>query len=510
MIVRTITYTMREALPVWAALIGIAAVVLTAGPAASDEPPVSEATQECIFCHAVTHPGIVADWKRSRHARTTPADAVKKPALQRRVSADQLPEKLAGTVVGCAECHTVNPESHKDTVDHNDYKMHVTVSPKDCSACHPVEVRQFEKNLMSFARTNLAENKLFMTLVKSVNGVQHFRDMATSLEEPDAATEAESCFHCHGTAVEVKGTQTRETDQGEMEFAMLTGWPNQGVGRYNPDGTRGSCTSCHSRHQFSIELARKPHTCSQCHKGPDVPAYPAYNVSKHGNIYSSLKGQWNFDAVPWTVGKDFSGPTCATCHVALLVDQEGETVAQRTHEMGNRLPWRILGLIYSHAHPRSPSTSIIKNKEGLPLPTSLDGKPASGFLIDSDEQAVRQAALQKVCRACHSLGWVDGHWKRFENTIRTTNRMTLTATGIQRKAWDEKVARMKPNPFDEAIEKKWVQQWLFYANSTRFASAMMGADYGVFANGRWYLSKNVQEMLDRLKLLLGNGKSPGR
>jgi hypothetical protein len=42
----------------------------------------------------------------------------------------------------------------------------------------------------------------------------------------------------------------------------------------------------------------------------------------------------------------------------------------------------------------------------------------------------------------------------------------------------------------------WVEQWLFYANSTRFASAMTGADYGAFANGRWHLSKNIQKMLD--------------
>ena len=57
--------------------------------------------------------------------------------------------------------------------------------------------------------------------------------------------------------------------------------------------------------------------------------------------------------------------------------------------------------------------------------------------------------------------------------------------------------------FDEAIEKQWVEEWLFYANSTRFATAMMGADYGVFANGRWYLSKNIQDMLDRLRFLMG-------
>jgi hydroxylamine dehydrogenase len=64
----------------------------------------------------------------------------------------------------------------------------------------------------------------------------------------------------------------------------------------------------------------------------------------------------------------------------------------------------------------------------------------------------------------------------------------------------------KDSPFNEYIEKKWVEQWLFYANSTRFASAMAGADYGVFAEGRWYLSKNIQEMLDHLKILLRQKK----
>ena len=46
-----------------------------------------------------------------------------------------------------------------------------------------------------------------------------------------------------------------------------------------------------------------------------------------------------------------------------------------------------------------------------------------------------------------------------------------------------------------------MNQWLFYANSTRFASAMGGADYGVFANGRYHLSTNLQEMADWLKFL---------
>jgi hydroxylamine dehydrogenase len=31
---------------------------------------------------------------------------------------------------------------------------------------------------------------------------------------------------------------------------------------------------------------------------------------------------------------------------------------------------------------------------------------------------------------------------------------------------------------------------------------MAGADYGVFANGRWYMAKNIQEMADWLEFKL--------
>jgi hypothetical protein len=226
-----------------------------------------------------------------------------------------------------------------------------------------------------------------------------------------------------------------------------------------------------------------------------------YQVSKHGNKYASLSRDWTFNAVPWTFGKDFDAPTCATCHISLTVNTDGDIVTERTHQMNDRLPWRIMGLIYAHPHPVSPDTTIIKNRAGLPLPTELTGEPAAEYLIDTREQEKRRQVLQSVCLSCHSSGWVDGHWTRFENTLKTTNEMTLTATRILLAAWDKGLAKglaQNDSIFNEAIEKKWVEQWLFYANSTRFASAMMGADYGVFANGRWYLSKNIQQMADWL------------
>jgi len=480
-------------------VLGIVIFLMCAGGATGQSIPVSQDTESCIECHASLHPGIVAEWKKSRHALITPEEALKRSSLERRISVEKVPEKLAKNKVGCAECHTLNPESHKDTFEHNNYRVHSVVTPQDCATCHASEVGEYGKNLMAHAYANLVENPVYQDLAGAINGVQSFSKMKTTLNAPDERTSADSCLYCHGTKVQVIGMRKVNTDAGEMEIPVLSGWPNQGVGRLNPDGSKGSCAACHTRHQFSIKMARKPYTCAQCHKGPDVPAYAVYKVSKHGNIYSALEKEWDFTAVPWRVGKDFTAPTCATCHVSLLINDTGDIVVKRTHEMNNRLPWRIFGLIYAHPHPKSPSTFLIKNKAGLSLPTELTGEPVAEFLIDEKEQDRRLQNLKKVCLSCHGSGWVNGHFSLFENTIRTTNEMTLTATKIILSAWDEGVASglaQKDSIFNEAIEKKWVEQWLFYANSTRFASAMAGADYGAFANGRWYLSKNIQEMLD--------------
>jgi hypothetical protein len=430
-------------------------------------------------------------------------------ARKRRVSFEKISDRLFRVGVGCAECHTMNSGTHGDSFEHNGFQIHVVVTPEDCATCHPVERDQYGKNLMSHAYGNLQNNPLYRDLVDSVNGLQRFKKDQTVYEKPDDRTDADSCFYCHGTIVEAKGKVSRKTDFGDMDFPVLSGWPNQGVGRINPDKSQGSCTACHTRHQFSIEMARKPYTCAECHKGPDVPAYKVYQVSKHGNMFSALGKQWNHKAVPWTVGKDFTAPTCATCHVSLVVSDTGDLVAERTHQMSDRLAWRIMGLVYAHPQSKSPDTTIIKNAAGLPLPTELTGEPVAKYLIGAKEQAQRQKTMQRICLSCHSQGWVDGQFARFHNTIETTNAMTWTATKILLSAWEKGAAKglaQKDSIFNESIEKKWVEQWLFFANTTRYASAMVGADYGAFANGRWYLSKNIQEMADWLEFKMANKK----
>lgn len=481
---------------------------LSAEPSAAKGPAISPETDACIGCHEQFTPGIVADWRKSRHAVTLPSDAIRKPALQRRVSAQTIPSRLSEFSVGCYECHSLNLDRHRDAFEHNGYKIQVVVSPNDCKTCHPVEAEQYGNTKKAHAIKNLMDNPVYHTLVKTITGLKTFDKGKISSQDPSDKTLHETCLGCHGTVVEVKGMQKVNTAMGELEVPKLTNWPNQGVGRRNPDGSIGACSSCHPRHSFSIEVARKPHTCGQCHLEPDVPAYNVYKESKHGNIYKSKEQTWNFSSVPWVVGNDFTAPTCAACHNSLITSPSGEVIAERTHNFSDRLWVRLFGLSYAHPQPKSGNTTIIKNADGLPLPTTFTNEPASPYLIDKAEQDKRQAKMNSVCTSCHTSTWTMGHFAKLDSTIRETNAMTLTATQILLEAWKRGVEDKK-NPFDETIEQLWVRHWLFYGNSIRYASAMTGApDYAAFKNGWWELMRNITIMKDTLdyKTMLKKGR----
>lgn len=482
-------------------LIVLVVAFTTLGVAWADEPPVSEETQACLDCHESVSPGIVADWRNSRHSRTTPTQALTKPELERRMSATEVPEKMRTVVVGCYECHGLNTTRHKDSFKHKGQQINVVVSPNDCKTCHPVEANEFATSKKAHAVENLMGNPTYHQLVDSTVGMPHLGAQGPKVGSASEATLRKTCLGCHGSVVGVDGTRTIESDVGTVKVPHLTNWPNQGVGRVNPDGSRGACTACHSRHAFSIEMARQPYTCAQCHMGPDIPAWEVYKESKHGNIFSSMHAKWNFDAVPWKVGVDFTAPTCAACHASLVVSPDNEVIAKRTHDYGSRLWVRLFGLPYSHPQPKSGRTSIIRNADGQPLPTTLAGVPASKFLIDAKEQKKRRDAFSALCLACHSTDWTVSYFDHLDASIGETDKMVKMATDVMRLAWKKGVESPK-NLFDGPIERMWVRAWLFYANSIRYASAMSGPDYATFEGGWWHLNENLQAMWDRLNLEL--------
>jgi hypothetical protein len=461
---------------------------------------ISEKTRLCLDCHATYTPGIVEDWKKSLHSQTTPKEALKKAELERRVSNPDIPGDLTEIVVGCYECHGLNTRKHKDSFDHFYTQINVIVTPSDCRTCHSIEVDQYSMGMKAFAVENLEKNPVYSLLVETIISRKEYKNQKIANTPATESTKKETCFACHGTTVVVKGMKNITAGEMDLTVPDLAGFPNQGVGRVNPDGSKGSCTSCHTRHGFTLKEARKPYTCGQCHLDPDVPAYPVYKESKHGNIFYSRGDQWDFEAVPWVVGKNFSAPTCSGCHNSLIINTDGNVVANRSHDFGARIWIRIFGLIYSHPHPAHGATHGIRNAAGLPLPTTFDNIPASSYLLTTEQSSLRMASMTNVCKMCHSSSWVGSHFDKFQNTLGETNRMVLTSTELLQRAWKLKLAE-PDNPFNETIEGLWIRQWLFYANSIRYASAMTGAqDYATFKNGWWELSQNIQTMDDWIRM----------
>ncbi len=493
---------MQKVIPVLLAVL-CAVVLLFAfyapAPAQTTQPPISPQTQTCLGCHTNVTPGIVADWQSSRHAQTTVGDALKVTGAAKIVSSDNIPDNLKQYAVGCYECHTLNASAHKDNFNHMGIQVNVIVSPNDCKTCHATEVAQYAGTKKANAYGNLENNAVFAALVNTVDSGKEVKDgTLTSLDATDYA-KAETCLACHGTQVTVDGTKQVTTKMGDMEFPNLVGWPNQGVGRINPDGSMGACTPCHPRHSFSIEVARKPNTCGQCHLEPDVPAWDVYRESKHANIMFSKENVFDWNAVPWKIGKDFTAPTCAVCHMALIADPQGQVLVERSHDFGARLWVRLFGLIYTAPQPKSGDTTILKNKDGLSLPTAFTGEIATDGLIDKNQQDARKAEMTKVCTACHSTAWTNSRFAAIDQTNAETDKMTLAATQLMLKAWNSGLANNK-NPFDEGIEQKWIAEWLFYGNSVRYGTAMGGYDYATFENGWWDLNHNLQEMQDWIDL----------
>ena len=170
----------------------------------------------------------------------------------------------ANANISCLDCHVVQPgdtdiaKGHEQYYSRSDlpygeekYKVPIAsiVTPKDCSRCHPDEVTQYSRS--KHANTIEIMWKLDPWLNKGMNSDNERKT---------------GCFNCHGTVIKID-------ENGKIDPAT---WPNAGVGRINADGSKGACTSCHTRHRFSVAEVRMPEACDQCHLGPDHPQIEIY------------------------------------------------------------------------------------------------------------------------------------------------------------------------------------------------------------------------------------------
>ena len=206
-------------------------------------PTQSEQSKACAECHKKESHAIYEQWGSSDPSRAN---------------------------VGCYECHAAE-EGDLDGFTHEGELISVIVSPKDCARCHVQEFEEFAGS--HHAKAGRILGSLDNVLAEVVEGNNGFKTMGHP--QGVSAAAVNGCWQCHGSEVVV-------LPDGSLDPAT---WPNTGIGRINPDGSEGSCTACHTRHNFSAAQARTPDTCGKCHMGPDHPQIEIYKESKHGAIY---------------------------------------------------------------------------------------------------------------------------------------------------------------------------------------------------------------------------------
>ena len=410
------------------ALAGMALLVIAGAGYTTNYREVPEALSQesaaCVECHEAQMPGLVKEWRYSHHF---------------------------GANVGCFECHAA-AATDADAVEHNGFQIAVIVSPKDCSKCHQDEFTQFEQSHHADAGRILGSQDNVLGEV---------------VEGPAAAVNG--CKQCHGAVVKV-------LNEGKLDPAT---WPNSGMGRLNPDGSKGSCAACHSRHSFDAALARQPENCGKCHLGPDHPQKEIYEESKHGIAFYANITRMALGSASWVVGVDYSAaPTCATCHMAATA------TLPLTHDVGARISWTL--------RP--------------PISQKIDAAALKAGQTVKTWQA-RRADMKNVCSNCHTSGYVENFYVQYDQAVDLyDSKFAAPATEIYNKILSGGLITTDVT-FDDEIEWTYFYLWHHEGRRARMGAAMFAPDYtqwhGFFeVANRFYVEflPEAREIVEKAKL----------
>jgi hypothetical protein len=422
---------------------------------------VPASSVKCVDCHIKETPGIASHWKGSTHAEKG---------------------------VSCVECHMAS-KGEADAFEHYGELIATIVTPMDCARCHQKESEQFQKSHHSSAGNILASLDNF--LAETVEGSRenfnpHSPTPGLEVDIVHGMASANSgCQQCHGGKVALTGkdgslitfeqlkpdehgmptdpavfANIAHDDKGKPNLDSST-WPNTGIGRLNLDGSKGSCSACHSRHDFSPRRARQPENCGKCHMGPDHPQKEIFEESKHGVAYRDLKDDLNLDAEDWVLGEDYSAaPTCATCHMSGNTRNGGEI----THDPGERISWTN----------RPPISVRMDTDADHKIVTETDPQKRQALIADTAD--AKRGRMKQVCSHCHSPDYINKFYEQYDNLVILYNeKFAKPGTDIMAALKDHNMTT--PTAFDEEIDFTWFYLWHHEGRRARHGASMMAPDY---------------------------------
>lgn len=340
------------------------------------------ASGKCAECHRRETAAVVHEFELSVHAQ-------------------------AG--VNCLDCHA--PQANQEPLDHRGFTIAKGLTAANCAQCHRTEYDQYLRSRHAAPSWG------------AVSGAQDFT--------PEQIAFAER-FH--------PGTVERPPNElalMEGHAAITSGCAAcHEVGKPNADGSIGTCTKCHARHVASVELARTPETCGQCHMGPDHSQIEIYHESKHGVLFNAQKDMLDLAADPKSLTtKDMFVPTCATCHMS------GLNGLKVTHDTTDRLSYWLFA-------------------------------PVSDKRPHYDRA---QAEMKETCLQCHTQPTVDEYYHEAEDVLVAVNERVKEAQTIMEELKAEGL--LTAAPFDEEIEFVYFDLWHYYGRTAKHGAFMGGADF---------------------------------
>ena len=355
----------------------------------------------CVKCHTTSSPGIVHQYGMS---------------------------SMAEAKVSCKDCHEVKAD-YPGSVAHEGTYVLQSPTTAMCEKCHPTEVAQYNQSRHGIPAwvAVVGSKDLDETMMAAYKAIPEgsfapdkSRNAIAALEGPDVTKFA--CETCHS------------------------------IGKPAADGSIGRCQTCHIRHEFSLEQARKPETCNACHIGPDHPQWEIYQESPHGIAYQTSGSEWNWDAEPGALTvEDFPAPTCSTCHMS------GFGGAATTHDVGDRLSWYLFAPISE----RRPSWEANK------------------------------AQMETVCLECHNQNFVDTHYTNADKATLAVNEWVKESDVIMKRLKDAKVTTA--DPFDQPIDFTYFELWHHWGRTAKFGTWMQGPDY-VQWHGAYEILSDLAEL----------------
>ncbi|NOY68522.1 MAG: cytochrome C552 [Deltaproteobacteria bacterium] len=402
----------------------------------------------CIKCHQETSPGIYNQWLESAHGQ-------------------------AG--VNCYDCHRAE-KGDSDAFEHKEL-ISIVVTPKDCSKCHEKEFKEFSSSHHADAVAVLDSTDNFFG--RSTWGIKNQRT---------------ACIPCHGSTLEV---------QKKGKLAPAT-WPNTGIGRINPDGSKGSCTACHTRHLFSVAQARRPEACGRCHSGQSQPQIEVYTRSKHGVMFAAYDNRMNMDHQKWRAGKDYyQAPTCATCHMGSIPPQmEVKTADERIRTALESVLSKDQQLLTALLPP-TPATKINYGATH-DVSSRLSWKLSPVICKKRDNWQENRQQMESVCQQCHGEHFVKQHYEQFDALVGTYKKIFADPATRMRRALIKHGDITKEN-FDDQLDLTYWKLWNNGGRGALNGAAMAGPVY-LWNNGMQEVSQRYyMEFIPEVKKLYGRG-----